>query len=83
MLNVFEDSFFPFLAYWQLLRLVTFASAGAGVAILVVGVVAFARTGHNWFVLAAVWSFGLLHLGLLALRFRRMQKMRRSAGGAR
>jgi hypothetical protein len=68
---------------WQLFRLVTVASAGVGVAILVVGVIAFVRTGHNWFVLAAVWSYGLVYLVLLRLRFRRTQKIRRGAGGPR
>jgi len=49
-------------------------SAGVGVAVLVMGVIAFALSGHNWLVLALVWSFGLLHLGLLARRLHAARK---------
>jgi len=52
-------------------------SAGVGAAILVLGVVAFVLTGFNWAVLAVLWAFGLLHLGLLASRFRRLQQRHR------
>lgn len=47
--------------------------AGVGAAILILGVVAFVLTGYNWLVLALIWSFGLLHIGLLVRTFRRAQ----------
>ncbi len=59
---------------WKVLRLGARVSAGVGAAILVMGVVAFVLTGYDWVVLAAVWSFGLLHLGLLAWGVRRAQR---------
>lgn len=59
---------------WRVLRLAVAVSAGVGIAILVLGVVAFVLTGYNWLVLAPVWSFGLLHLSLLAWTFRRVQR---------
>ena len=59
---------------WRLLREGAWASAGVSVAILILGVVAFAVTGHNWFVLAVIWSFGLLRIGLLVTALRRAQK---------
>jgi hypothetical protein len=68
---------------WHLLRLAAFVSAGVGVAILIIGAVVFVLTGYNWFVLALTWSFGLFHLGLLALTFRRAQKRTGRAGPAR
>jgi hypothetical protein len=49
-------------------------SAGVGVTILALGVVAFVTTGHDWLVLALLWAFGVLHLGLLATTYRRSQK---------
>jgi cell division protein FtsW (lipid II flippase) len=49
-------------------------SAAVGVAILISGVVVFVVTGYNWLVLALVWAFGLLHLGLLAGSVRRVRK---------
>jgi len=48
----------------RLLRQGAAASAGVSAAILILGVVAFALTGHNWLVLAVIWSFGLLRIGL-------------------
>jgi hypothetical protein len=57
----------------RVLHLAVAVSAGVGVVILVLGVVAFVLTGYNWMVLALLWSFGLLHLGLLARMLRRMQ----------
>jgi hypothetical protein len=58
----------------RVLRLAVMVSAGVGVAILAVGVVAFVLTGYDWLVLTLVWSVGLLHLGLLAWMFRMAQK---------
>lgn len=58
----------------RLLRRVAAFSAGVGVAILLAGAVAFFITGYNWLVLVLVWSFGLLHLGLLARSVRSVQK---------
>jgi dipeptide/tripeptide permease len=55
----------------RVLRLAVAVSAGVGVVILVMGVVCFVLTGYNWLVLALLWSFGLLHLGLLARMLRR------------
>jgi hypothetical protein len=55
-------------------RLAVIVSAGVGVVILAVGVVAFVLTSYDWVVLAATWSFGLLHLSLLTWSFRRVQK---------
>ena len=57
----------------RVLHLAVAVSAGVGVVILVLGVVAFVLTGYNWMVLALLWSFGLLHLGLLARMLRRTQ----------
>jgi len=58
----------------RVLREGAWASAGVSVAILILGVVAFAVTGHNWFVLAVIWSFGLLRIGLLVTTLRKAQK---------
>jgi hypothetical protein len=58
----------------RLLRQAFAFSATAGVAILVSGVFAFVKAGYNWLVLALVWAFGLLHLGLLASSVRRVRK---------
>ena len=52
-------------------RLAACVSAGVGTAILALGVVAFVLTGYDWLVLALIWSFGLLHMGLLARTSRR------------
>jgi hypothetical protein len=57
----------------RVLHLAVAVSAGVGVVILVLGVVAFVLTGYNWMVLALLWSFGLLHLGLLAGMLSRTQ----------
>jgi hypothetical protein len=57
----------------RLIRRSAFMSAGVGAAILALGVVAFVLTGYNWLVLVPIWSFGLLHLGLVARTFRRAQ----------
>jgi hypothetical protein len=70
----------------QLSRLVRRAarvSAGIGAAILMLGVVAFVLTGYDWVVLVPIWSFGLLHLGLLAGTFRRAQNRQRAGGPIR
>lgn len=61
----------------RVLHLAVAVSAGAGVVILALGVVAFVLTGYDWMVLTLLWSFGLLHLGLLA----RMLRRRRDAIG--
>lgn len=67
---------------WRVTRLALVESAGVGVAILAVGVVAFVLTGYDWLVLATIWSFGLMHLGLLGWMFRRVQRSRcRMRGG--
>lgn len=63
-------------------RLVVAVSAGVGVVILVLGVVAFVLTGYNWLVLALLWSFGLLHLGLLA-RTLTLRRARHTTGEKR
>jgi len=57
----------------RLIRRAAFTSTGVGAAILALGVVAFVLTGYNWIVLAPIWSFGLLHLGLATRTFRRAQ----------
>lgn len=62
---------------WRLAPLAVRVSAGVGVTILAVGVVAFVLTGYDWGVLALVWAFGLLHLGLLAWTFGRGGKFGR------
>ena len=69
---------------WRVLHRAVFVSAGVGVAILAMGVVAFVGTRYNWLVLALVWAVGLLHLGLRgqAFRaFRRQQKERTGGAG--
>jgi hypothetical protein len=68
---------------WRVLRDAVLVSAGVGVAILAVGVVAFVLTGYDWLVLAPTWSFGLLHLGLLTWIFRRAQRSRGKARAGR
>jgi hypothetical protein len=68
---------------WRVARLAVAVSAGVGVAILAVGVVAFVLTGYDWLVLALTWSLGLLHLGLLTWIFRRAQRSRGKAGAGR
>ena len=65
---------------WRVARHALVVSAGVGIAILAVGVVAFVLTGHDWLVLAPIWSVGLLHLGFLTWIFRTAQ---RSGGKAR
>jgi hypothetical protein len=57
---------------WRLIRRAGFTSAGVGAAILALGVVAFVLSGYNWLVLVPIWSFGLLHLGLVARTFRKV-----------
>jgi hypothetical protein len=54
-----------------LLRQVASVSAGIGIAILIMGVIAFLVTGDNWLVLAVIWAFGLLHLARLSATLRR------------
>lgn len=49
-------------------------SAGVQVAILLVGVVAFAVTGDNWLVLAVIWLFPLLYLTQLTVALRRTRQ---------
>jgi hypothetical protein len=68
---------------WRVYRLAVIVSAGVGVVILAVGVVAFVLTGYDWLVLAASWSFGLLHLSLLTWSFRRVQKAIGKTGAVR
>jgi hypothetical protein len=68
---------------WRVLRRGAFLSAEVGVAILIMGVVAFVLTDYNWFVLAILWPLGSLHLGLLSLSFRRAQKRADRAGVSR
>jgi hypothetical protein len=58
---------------WRLIRRAACGSAAVGAAILALGVVAFVLTGYDWLVLVPIWSFGLLHIGLLARSFRRAQ----------
>jgi hypothetical protein len=58
----------------RLLRQGALASAGVSAAILILGVAAFALTGHNWLVLAAIWPYGLLRIGLLVTALRRAHK---------
>ncbi len=57
----------------RLLRQRASVSAGVSVAILITGAAAFAATGHNWFVLAVTWSYGLLRIALLGMTLRRAQ----------
>ncbi|MFZ0188624.1 MAG: hypothetical protein WAL72_16965 [Streptosporangiaceae bacterium] len=59
--------------HWRLVCQAARVPAGVGAAILILGVVAFVLTGYNWLVLALIWSFGLLHIGLLVRTFRRAQ----------
>jgi hypothetical protein len=59
---------------WRMARLGVAVSAGVGVAIFVLGVVAFVLTDGNWLALVPLWSFGLLHLSLLALMVHRIRK---------
>jgi hypothetical protein len=59
----------------RLLRRAAWGDAAITVAILIIGVVAFAVTGYNWLVLAATWSYPLLHIGL-RVRTRRMAHKR-------
>lgn len=61
---------------WRVAGLALIVSAGVGVAILVMGVVAFVLTGYNWLVLAMVWLVGLLHLGLLTWTYLRARRAR-------
>ena len=68
---------------WRLVRLAAVVSAAVGVAILAVGVAAFVLTGYDWLVLALLWSFGLLHLGLLGWRTRRRRNRSDWNGAAR
>ena len=64
---------------WRVLRPAICVSAGIGAAILALGVVAFVLTGYNWLVLASIWPFGLLHLGLLAWTSRRAQNRHKAS----
>lgn len=61
----------------RLLRLGLVMSAGVGVAILVMGVVAFVLMGYNWLVFAVVWSVGLWHFGLLTTGYLRAHRRTR------
>jgi hypothetical protein len=45
-------------------------SFGVGVVILIMGVVTAVLTGY-WLVLVPIWSFGLLHTGLLIMSLHR------------
>lgn len=67
---------------WQALGCGYMVSAVVGVAILALGLAAFVLTGYDWAALALLWSFGLLHLGLLTRQFRRTQQRYRPAGPA-
>ncbi len=49
-------------------------SLGVGGAILILGVVAFVVTGYDWLVLVAIWTYGLLHAGLLVWVLHRARK---------
>jgi hypothetical protein len=64
----------------RVLRRAVSASAGVGVAILAAGVAVFVAADYNWLVLAVIWAFGLLHLGLVGLAFRRERKRTGRAG---
>ena len=55
----------------RVLRRGAAVSVGVHVTILLVGVVAFAVTGDNWLVLAAIWLLPLLYLALLTVALRR------------
>jgi hypothetical protein len=68
---------------WRAVGQAVCVSAGVGVAILTMGVVAFVATGYDWVVLALVWACGLLHLGLLTSAFRREKKRTGRARAAR
>jgi hypothetical protein len=68
---------------WRLVRLAAVVPAAVGVAILAVGVAAFVLTGYDWLVLALLWSFGLLHLGLLGWRTGRRRNRSGRNGAAR
>ena len=48
-------------------------SAGVGIAILAVGLVAFLITGYDWRILALTWAYGLFHLVLLFRITRRIK----------
>jgi fatty acid desaturase len=63
---------------WRLVRSAARVSAAIGTVILALGVVAFVLTGYDWLVLALIWSFGLLHIGLLARTLRRAQNRHES-----
>jgi nitric oxide reductase large subunit len=63
----------------KLLRLAATVSTVVGVAILAVGALAFVRTGYDWVVLASTWCFGLFHLGLLGMMYRKVRRSRRAA----
>lgn len=65
---------------WRVAVLALAVSAGVGVVILVLGVVAFILTGYNWLVFALVWSVGLLHLGLLTWTYLRAHRHARRPG---
>jgi hypothetical protein len=73
----------PEAEQWRVARLAVVVSAGVGVAILAVGVVALVLTGYDWLVLVPIWSFGLMHLGLLGWMFRRVQRSRSRTRGGR
>jgi hypothetical protein len=45
------------------------------------GVITFILTVYNWFALALLWPYGLLHLSLLARPFRAAQKSHRERSG--
>jgi hypothetical protein len=49
-------------------------SLGVGGAILILDVVAFVVTGYDWLVLVAIWTYGLLHAGLLVWVLHRARK---------
>lgn len=53
------------------LRRAVWVSVGVHVAILLLGVVAFAATGDNWLVLAVIWAVGLPYPALSAIALRR------------
>jgi hypothetical protein len=65
---------------WRVLGLGIVVSAGVGVLILALGVVGFVLASYVWVVLAAVWSVGMLHLGLLAWGFRRASRRTGKSG---
>jgi hypothetical protein len=49
-------------------------SVGVHVAILLLGVLAFAATGDNWLVLAVIWAVGLPYPVLVAVALRRARR---------